>query len=93
MIHVLIERHVASGLLSTYENFLRQALQKTFVTGGFISGEAFHSTNNENHRFLMCKWRSQQDWDRWYSSDERRELMSILKPLLEQDEQIQILVH
>ncbi len=91
MIHVLIERHVAEGMLSTYEEFLKKALQRTFVAHGFVSGEAFHSVEDENHRFLWCKWRSHQDWTRWYHSRERQELVNTMKPLLSQEEKISIL--
>ena len=91
MIHVLIERHIAEGMLSTYEKHCRMALQRTMVAHGFISGEAFSDTHNSNHRFLLCKWRSQQDWNRWFNSDDRRELMNLINPILTEPEKVLIL--
>ncbi len=91
MIHVLIERQIAEGMLSTYNQLLKTALQRTFVAHGFISGESFHDMNNPNHRYLWCKWRSLQDWQRWYHSKERGELLNAMTPILAQDEQITIM--
>lgn len=91
MIHVLIERRIAEGMLSTYEQLLKTALQRTFIAHGFISGEAFHNIDDENHRFFWSKWRSAQDWQRWYRSNERRELIAAMKPILSQEEKITVL--
>lgn len=91
MIHVLIERQIAEGMLSTYEQLLKTALQRTFVVHGFISGEAYHDVDNENIRFLMCKWRSKQDWNRWSQSQERIDLQAAMRPILALEERISIL--
>lgn len=91
MIHVLIERQIAEGMLSTYEQLLKTALQRTFVVHGFISGESFHDATDENHRFLLCKWRTAQDWQRWYSSTERKSLISTMTPILSTEEKITVL--
>lgn len=91
MIHVLIERELAEGMISTYEQLLKGALRRTFVVGGFMSGEAFADVDNKHKRILWCKWRSLEDWQRWYHSDERRELVSQMRPMLNRDEKITVL--
>ena len=91
MIHVMIERHIADGLLPTYEELSRKALQRTYMVHGFISGESLANTSDINHRFVLCKWRSQQDWNRWYQSPERMELMNSIAPVLSAPEKILVL--
>lgn len=93
MIHVVIERQVAEGMLSTYEQLLKTALQRTFIVHGFISGEAFHDTEDENHRVLICKWRSEKDWHRWSQSEERKNLLSAMAPILAKDEKVTVLLN
>ncbi len=93
MIHVLIERHIADGMLSTYEQITRVGLQKSYISHGFISGEAFSNTNDIHHRFVLCKWRSQDDWDSWYHSKERDELMASISAVLTAPEKVFILEH
>ena len=91
MIHVVIERQVAEGMLSTYEQLLKTALQRTFVVHGFISGETFEDIKDENHRILVCKWRSERDWQRWFRSEERKSLISAMMPVLAMEEKVTLL--
>lgn len=91
MIHVLIERQVANGMISTYEELARKALQQTYMVHGFISGEAFANTDDIHNRFLFCKWRSKNDWNRWIQSPERELLMNTIGPVLEGPEKITLL--
>lgn len=88
MIHILIERHIAEGMGSTYDELARLALQRTYVVPGFISGETFTNSNSPNHRFLFCKWRSIEDWLRWQNSYERLALTGKFAPILEQPEKV-----
>ncbi len=41
----------------------------------------------------LANWRSEADWDRWYRSPERRELMAELTPMMDRDEAITVLQH
>ena len=91
MVHVLIERRIADGMTSTYEALARKALHRTYIAAGFISGEAFIDAYNDNYRFLLCKWRSEQDWRRWFESEERTELTNKIAPILQEPERVTIL--
>ncbi len=91
MIHVMIERHIGEGMVSTYDELSRKALQRTYIVHGFISAEAFVNNNDVHHRFLLCKWRTQQDWNRWAQSPERMELMSRIAPILSTPEKVILL--
>lgn len=91
MIHILIERHIAEGFLSTYEELSRSGLQQTYAVHGFISGETFASVNDVHHRFVLGKWKTQKDWNRWYQSNERMEIMNKINPLLTTPEKILVL--
>ena len=91
MIYVLIERRIAENMASTYDETAKHMLQQTLVVPGFISGEAYTDMNDHNHRFLLCKWRSSHDWNRWLHSAERAELINQFSPILEQPEKITLL--
>lgn len=91
MIRVLIERHIAATLESTYEHASRSLLQRAVSAPGFISGETLVDAKDMNHRLTLCNWRSVADWDHWYHSEERTEMMNELQPMLDQDEKITIL--
>ena len=88
MIHVLIERYIAEGLLSTYDQLARKAMQRTYVAPGFVAGESFTDAHDPHRRFLLTKWRSAQDWYQWAHSDERLELVSKITPILLDPERV-----
>lgn len=91
MIHVLIERYIARGMLSTYETNCVTALQQICGVSGYISGETFIDKHDENHRYVLCKWRKIEDWETWYRSRDRMELMNTITPILEHPEKITVL--
>ncbi len=93
MIRVLIERHIAESLESAYEARSRRVLRQALDAPGFISGETLVDAHDPNHRLTLCSWRSIADWERWYHSPARTELMTELKPMMDQEEKITVLQH
>lgn len=91
MIRVLIERHIAESLESAYEERARLVLQQAVAAPGFISGETLSDGHDPNHRITLANWRSEADWDRWFQSEKRRELMAELVPMMDKDETITVL--
>ena len=93
MIRVLIERHIADDLAEHYEKAARNTLQTAMQAHGFISGESLKSAYDPNHRVVMATFRNIADWQRWHSSQERKEIMEAITPMLETEEKITILEH
>lgn len=91
MIYVLVERHIADGMESTYEIVARKALKSAYRAEGFISGETLRDLQRHNHHYLLSKWRSLHDWKRWYYSTERYDVMNQLTPTLSDFEKITLL--
>lgn len=93
MIRVLIERHIAESLEAAYEERSRKVLQNAVSAPGFVSGETLVDSHDANHRFTLANWRSEADWQRWHMSEERRELMAELIPMMDREEIITVLHH
>jgi len=91
MVHILIERHIHEGQVSTYLEHSRKALSHASRASGFISGEAFADIKSEEHRFLLCKWSSAELWERWACSSERMETLAPIHAILTQPEKVTIL--
>ncbi|MFV8783183.1 antibiotic biosynthesis monooxygenase family protein [Microbulbifer sp. SA54] len=91
MIYVLIEREIAKDLESTYEETARGLLNNAYRTAGFVEGHTYTEMGNPLRRFTLSKWRTVQDWQQWYHSNERREQMAQLTPMLTHEEHITIL--
>ena len=93
MVCVIIERHIADGFASYYDNISQQVLCQATTQSGFVTGDALHNSYDENHRVVIAKYNSIQDWQRWLSSDERKQLMANLLPMLQGEEKITVLEH
>jgi len=91
MIRVIIERFIAETLEINYEDAAKETLQKAIRSPGFISGESLKDRHNSLHRFIVCNWRSVQDWQHWECSEERKEMMGKLNLMLETEEKVTIL--
>ncbi len=91
MIRVIIERFIAESLEANYEETAKETLQKAIVAPGFISGESRKDIMNHRHRFILCTWRSMQDWQRWQQSPERKSMMEKLNLMLEKEEVVTVL--
>lgn len=91
MIRVIIERSIAEDLEANYEEAAKETLQKAIVSPGFISGESRKDITNSRHRFILCTWRSLQDWQSWQHSSERKEMMDKLNLMLDKEEKVTIL--
>ena len=93
MIKVMIERRVATDLATQYRKISGRALQTAMQSDGFISGESLRDAKDPNHRFVFATYRSLMDWQKWDHSEERRQQMDQLRPLLMDEEKITILEH
>ncbi len=93
MITVIIERHIAPDMASTYESFAQQIIQATVAARGFISGESLRGLDDPNARYIVVKMNNKADWQYWLGSKERQELVSLVSPLLTTPEKITLLTH
>lgn len=91
MIYVLIEREIAPDMQSTYEEAARKILTHAYRTVGFVEGQTFTEKGNPLRRFTLSRWQSELHWQAWYTSEDRRAQMSLLRPVLVDDERITIL--
>jgi len=93
MIKVIIERHIADELGAHYENAAKTTLQKAMQAHGFISGEVLMDVDDHNHRIIIATYRTVDDWYRWLSSNERKEMMEQIRPMLDREEKFMLLEH
>jgi len=93
MIKVFINRKVPTELQTYYTEVAKEILYASMKSEGFIKGEVMHDIDDPEHRLVVATYRTYEDWNRWYRSEERRELMNRLQPMLERDELIKIYQH
>ncbi|MCB1645475.1 MAG: antibiotic biosynthesis monooxygenase [Pseudomonadales bacterium] len=91
MIRVLIERKVAAGLESYYDSTIKRTVSSVVKAPGCLGGESLIDTSDSRRRFVMSKWNSKADWENWLHSEERRQVIAEITPMLESAEKITIL--
>jgi len=55
MLAVMIKRHLAPGMESTYEEFSRKIIQAAVPAKGFISSKAFKDINDSGMRYTLIQ--------------------------------------
>ncbi|MDZ7686174.1 MAG: antibiotic biosynthesis monooxygenase family protein [Gammaproteobacteria bacterium] len=91
MIRVLIERYIAEGLEHYYDCTIRRTINQVEKAPGCISGEALVDRHDGRRRIVMSKWHSAEDWENWFRSEQRKQVVSEIAPMLEGGEKIMML--
>ncbi|MDK2777614.1 MAG: antibiotic biosynthesis monooxygenase [Pseudomonadota bacterium] len=91
MIKVIIERTIAEGMESTYEEIMKNMLRTMVEAPGYVSGVNYKDAANSYHRVIITNWQSEAAWDLWKHTDQRAALLAAIKPILKDQEKITVL--
>ncbi|MAD46794.1 MAG: antibiotic biosynthesis monooxygenase [Oceanospirillaceae bacterium] len=91
MIKVIIERHIAEGMESTYEQIMKNMLRTMVEAPGYTSGVNYKDAKNSLHRVIITNWQDEAAWDMWKHTEQRAALLAAIKPILMGEEKITIL--
>lgn len=82
MVKVMIKRRAPEGreaeLLSLITD-LRSAASRQL---GYISGETLRSDENPAEYLVISIWRTENEWNRWIATDERKELQGRIDAMI-----------
>ncbi|MFH1485714.1 MAG: antibiotic biosynthesis monooxygenase family protein [Chloroflexota bacterium] len=79
---VLIQRDVRPENQDGVFELLKQLRSRAVLQPGYLSGETVFSPTKRGTHLVISRWRSLEDWRAWQNSPERREILSIVDPLL-----------
>lgn len=91
MIKVIIERVVAEGLEAPYEKAVGQLLTVMTRAKGYISGESLVDAKHPNHYVVVARWSDEDAWDDWFRSEDRKRILTTVRPFLQTDEKFTVL--
>jgi heme-degrading monooxygenase HmoA len=92
MIRVLIERRIQEGAGPAYEKLQRERRFQALREHGYFTGETWRDLDDAHHYVVISTWRSRSDWEGWTATDERRDVLERLAPLVV-SERITLLEH
>ena len=81
-IRVLIERKIVPENQPNLNNLLMKLRGKALLAKGYISGETLRSLDDPTEYLVISTWNSLDDWKRWESDQERRDIQHQIDNLL-----------
>lgn len=91
MVKIIIERKVMPECLEQYDMKSMEALHVIFRATGFMSIESLQDAHKPHHRYVMINFDNIYNWNRWYKSETRRNVIAEILQMLEEPEKITIL--
>ena len=91
MIRVIIEREIAEGLEQFYEVAIADLLDAMINAPGYLAGESLVEIHRPNRYVVVTRWTSEDAWTRWFHSAERQQLVSEIRPFLQNEEKFTLL--
>ena len=83
-VKVLIRRTVRENKIKEMIPLFRQMRSLAMNQTGYISGETLKHMVKRETFLVISTWETAADWERWFSSEERRKLQSKIDSLLEE---------
>ena len=81
-IHVVIKRKFQMNNPEKLMPLLRELSSRASMQPGYISTDTLQSMENPEEYMVISKWESAEDWSRWFSSNERREIQGQVDSLI-----------
>lgn len=73
-IHVVIKRKLKVSQPEKLIPLLNKLNERAKVQKGYISTETLQSTENKEDYLVVSKWETEENWQAWFNSKERRDL-------------------
>jgi heme-degrading monooxygenase HmoA len=81
-VKVIIRRIVPEGRAEDLEPLLRELRTRATRQRGYISGETLTRLDKPDEYLVISTWESSEDWERWATSQERKEVQGRIDTLL-----------
>jgi heme-degrading monooxygenase HmoA len=84
-IRIFIKRSVTGSSEHELNNLLHKMRRGCLRQSGYISGQTLKRIDSPGERLVISTWKSLEDWEEWFSSDERSEIQMEIDSLLGDD--------
>ena len=88
-IKVLIKRHFKPEHLDAASKILVRARYEAMKMEGYIASETWRGLHDPSWLTVVSMWQSPEDWNYWYNSLQRRDLMMELEKIMTEGEVIE----
>jgi heme oxygenase (mycobilin-producing) len=91
MIRVLIDRVLGEEGGDLLQQSMKEMRREAIHRPGYVSGETLRDVADPRHYVILSTWRSEANWQAWFTSDTRRNIEKRVGLLLTEPEKITVL--
>jgi quinol monooxygenase YgiN len=82
-VRILIKRPAPDDKVDTLRELIDKLRSGSTAQTGYISGETMRRIDPPGELMVISKWKTRQDWQRWFESAERSRLQRRIDELLD----------
>lgn len=84
-VKIFIKRHVMQEYELELSTLLKKIRSMTLNQPGYISGETLRRLDRDDEVIVISTWRTIEDWNKWYQSEQRMITQNEIDMLLGED--------
>ena len=81
-VHVVIKRKFKVSHPEKLIPLLSELTERAKTQEGYISTDTLQSTENNEYCLVISKWKTEENWNAWFKSKERRHLQGNVDSLI-----------
>ncbi len=81
-VHVVIKRKFKMNQPDTLIPLMNELSERAKIQEGYISTDTLQSTDNPEYFLVVSKWKTEENWNAWFASKERRALQGKVDSLI-----------
>lgn len=81
-VRIFIRRKVAPANILELTTLLKKLRALTLSQPGYIYGETLRRLDRDDECMVISTWRSEQDWNAWFNSEQRTVIQTEIDKLL-----------
>lgn len=81
-VHVVIKRKFKMNHPEELVPLMAQLSDRARQQEGYISTDTLQSTDNPDEYLVVSKWETEEDWQKWFGSKERRDIQGEIDSLI-----------
>lgn len=89
-VKILIRRSVPEEKEMPLLHLLKKLRSMTLKQAGYVSGETLHRVDRPDETLVISTWKSIDEWEKWFASEERSDIQLQVDLLLEKPTKYEI---
>ena len=81
-VRVFVKRQVSDDKIEALREFVEKLRNMAAGQTGYISGETMRRIDGPGAIMVISKWKTRQNWQRWFESEERTRIQRQIDELL-----------